>query len=188
MYFRTYRVFIALCFIALCVPNDMLVEAFDDAEDYSKGLTEYLSLMSAGLQKVVGGGHAGLTTIHMKSMVKPEVDPQFRKRKDVHTPEGEAVLKSLDLQARYMDNDLGEKNLMWSLRGSQSEEKLRDNLQSADTTMFRRRLAEIGQSWISQLFRNAYPVYSRSSMSKLETVEHGHHVSSRGKTTHLHVV
>ena len=69
-----------------------------------------------------------------------------------------------------MDNDLGEKNLMWSLRGSQSEEKLRNNLQSADTTMFRRRLAEIGQSWISQLFRSAYPVYSRTSTSKLEVV------------------
>ena len=75
----------------------MLVEAFDDGEDYSKGLTEYLSLMSAGLQKVVGGGH-GLKTIHMKSMVEPEVDPQFRKRKNLYTPEGEAVLKSLDLQ------------------------------------------------------------------------------------------
>ena len=74
-------------------------------------------------------------------------------------------------QAKYMDNDLGEKNLMWSLRGSQSEKKLSNNLESADVTMFRRRLAEMGSSWLSQIFRNAYPVYSRSSTSNLEVLD-----------------
>lgn len=188
MAFQKFMALFVLSLITLSIQGDMQVDAHSsvDPEDYTKGLTDYLSLMAAGIHSsVMGTGQHGLKTIHLKSLQEPEVDPQFKKRPDVLTAEGESAMRTLDLQAKYMDNDLGEKNLMWSLRGSQSEKKLSNNLESADVTMFRRRLAEMGSSWLSQIFRNAYPVYSRSSTSNLESLDHVH---TRGKTTKLHIV
>ena len=74
----------------------------------------------------------------------------------------------------YLNPDLGEKNLMWSLRGSQSEQILEKKMDSSgsdeEVTVVRRsrKLIEDSNSWISSLLRNAYPIYSARSDSMFE--------------------
>lgn len=128
--------------------------ADSDSFDLSQGLRKYLTLMSASVSKA-----AGITSVE-SNVNTVQIDPQFKKI-DLSSKSGEESLDALDLQSKYMDSDLGEKNLMWSLRGSSSEETLRKNLETEVSDpnppiTFSRRLTDIASGWVARMINAAY--------------------------------
>ena len=123
-----------------------------DAVDLSGGVRQYLQLMAASLTK--GFGYSGESNVNTYDSAQYKID--------MRTDEGKDALNQMDLQSMYMDNELGEKNLMWSLRGSQSDKSLRNNLGSTASNeevpspIYFRRLADITDGWITRMINAAY--------------------------------
>lgn len=129
-----------------------------DNVDLATGIRQYLTLMSTSMTK--GLGYSTESNVNTFNAA-PTSLAKVPNRIDANSKEGEEALKQLDLQSIYADNELGEKNLMWSLRGSSSEETLRKNLESkADEEVPApinfRRLTEIAEGWVARTINAAY--------------------------------
>lgn len=166
---------------ALLLFNPRHIEAESDVEEMTGGMTDYFRLVAKGINQLVSPSTTlnGLKPAEKQELIsetqeEPGVDPQFAKHTLLQMHISEDTLRALDLQSKYMDADLGEKNLMWSLRGSQSEQILEKKMDSSgsdeEVTVVRRsrKLIEDSNSWISSLLRNAYPIYSARSDSMFE--------------------
>ena len=146
-----------------CLYSSSLVSASSDGKDttdvvdLTSGIRQYLELMSTSMTKGLGySGESNVNTFPSGTSLQVDTSNGI----DASTKEGEEALKQLELQSRYADNDLGEKNLMWSLRGSQSEETLRKNLEGGASEVpapiYFRRLAEAAEGWVTRIINAAY--------------------------------
>lgn len=150
--------------LIVCLYSSSLVSAspdgtdtITDVVDLASGVRQYLELMSASMTKGLGySSESNVNTFPSGTSLQADTSNRI----DANTKEGEEALKQLELQSRYADNDLGEKNLMWSLRGSQSEETLRKNLEDGTSEVpapiYFRRLAEVAEGWVSRIINAAY--------------------------------
>ena len=150
--------------LIVCLYSSSLVSAspdgtdtITDVVDLASGVRQYLELMSASMTKGLGySSESNVNTFPSGTSLQADTSNRI----DANTKEGEEALKQLELQSRYAYNDLGEKNLMWSLRGSQSEETLRKNLEDGTSEVpapiYFRRLAEVAEGWVSRIINAAY--------------------------------
>jgi len=150
--------------LIVCLYSSSLVSAspdgtdtITDVVDLASGVRQYLELMSASMTKGLGySSESNVNTFPSGTSLQADTSNRI----DANTKEGDEALKQLELQSRYADNDLGEKNLMWSLRGSQSEETLRKNLEDGTSEVpapiYFRRLAEVAEGWVSRIINAAY--------------------------------
>ena len=150
--------------LIVCLYSSSLVSAspdgtdtITDVVDLASGVRQYLELMSASMTKGLGySSESNVNTFPSGTSLQADTSNRI----DANTKEGEEALKQLELQSRYAYNDLGEKNLMWSLRGSQSEETLRKNLEDGTrevpAPIYFRRLAEAAEGWVTRIINAAY--------------------------------
>ena len=126
--------------------------------DLASGIRQYLQLMSASMTKGLGySSESNVNTFRSATSLEADVSNRI----DANTDEGKEALERLELQSRYTNNELGEKNLMWSLRGSHSEETLRKNLENGSNgevpaPIYFRRLAEVAEGWVTRMINAAY--------------------------------
>ena len=127
---------ISVVLLIICLHSSALASAStagkdatraSDDVDLASGIRQYLQLMSASMTKGLGySSESNVNTFRSATSLEADVSNRI----DANTDEGKEAFEQLELQSRYTNNELGEKNLMWSLRGSHSEETLRKNLEN----------------------------------------------------------
>lgn len=125
--------------------------ATTDVVDLTSGIRQYLQLMATSMTKGLGySSESNVNTFNSAMTLEAEKPYGI----DASTKEGEEILKQMELQSIFTDHDLGEKNLMWSLRGSHSDEKSPN--EEVPEPIYFRRLTDVAEGWVTRMINAVY--------------------------------